>query len=85
MDRLTTQSVMVGGAGAAGANAGLSYLQIYGSILSMVLAVVTCTIVVASFVVDQRRKQRQERRDIEEHYKVMGVEFSDAPKDHTTE
>lgn len=77
----TEQQVMIGGVGASGGNALLTYFDAYGPMISSVMALTTLTVVIISFFLDVARKnrkelreKRREDRDIAEHEKRMNDE-----------
>ena len=62
-----TQAGMIGGGSAGAANIWLTWIAAYGTTVSLILGTISVAVVVLSFVLDLRRKDRQEARDAEMH------------------
>lgn len=60
------QIAMVTSAAAGGANGILAWFDVYGPVVSTVVAITSGLVLVTSFTLDQRRKIRQETREIAE-------------------
>lgn len=62
-----TQVGMISGGGVGAGNIWLTWIAAYGTTISLVLGTISVSVVVLSFTLDLRRKDRQETRDAEMH------------------